>query len=254
MKKIMLGLCSLGLSFAAIAAVNDTLLMFSTKGPDRYKNGDDVLAGECYALCYVTDPGAFAIRSDGTAAAGGEVLVTAPAATAMADGSGMHCPDLFYTIPAAKAAALEGGTYAVYLLDTRVPDATAPTGYRVAGVVGGKAAVVNGVGAVATGGTIATDSTGVATFNGTVVAGGQVSVESDVDQPTITAINVDSASIVLKVSGLSPAVSYKVLHGAAPSTVLTNVEGATRVGDTFTVSKDDAGQFFKVVGQRTVQQ
>ena len=254
MKKIMLGLCSLGLSFAALAAVNDTLLMFSTKGPDKYKNGDDVLAGECYALCYVTDPGAFAIRSDGTAVAGGEVLVTAPAATAMADGSGMHCPNLFYTIAAAKAATLEGGTYAVYLLDTRVPDATAPTGYKVAGVAGGKAAVVNGVGAVATGGTIASGFAGVASYNGTVVVGGQVTVESNVDMPDILTINVADTEVVLEVSGLSPAVGYKVLTGMEPSSVMTEVEGATRSGDTFTVSKDKAGCFFKIKGERTVKQ
>ena len=252
MKKIMLGLCSLGVSLAALAAVNDSLLMFSTKGPDRYSNGDDVLAGECYALCYVTDPASFSIRSDGTAAAGGEVLVTAPVASPMGDGAGMHCPNLVYTIPAAKAAVLDGGTFAVYLLDTRVPDATAPSGYRVSGVQDGKAAVVNGSGAVAADGTIASGSTGVASFNGSVVDGGRVSIESVVDQPSITAIKVDGADIVLTVSGLSPAVGYRVLSGAGPSGVSTEVE-STRSGDTFTVSKD-AGRFFKVVGTRTIKQ
>ena len=68
MKKIMFALGVIGLSVAAVAAVNDTLLMFSTQGPDKYLDGTQVLDGECYALCYVTDAAAFAIKGDGTAA------------------------------------------------------------------------------------------------------------------------------------------------------------------------------------------
>ena len=45
MKKIMFALGVIGLSVAAVAAVNDTLLMFSTQGPDKYADGTQVLAG-----------------------------------------------------------------------------------------------------------------------------------------------------------------------------------------------------------------
>lgn len=253
MKKIMFFVCAFGVSLATLAAVDDSLLMFSTKGPDKYSNGSDVLAGECYALCYVTDAATFAIKSDGTAAAGGEVLLTAPMAAPMEDGSGMHCPNMIYTIPAAKAASLSGGSYAVYLLDTRVQDASAPGGYRVAGLSsGGKAAVVNGAGQVASGGTVEAGASGIATYNGTIVVGASVSMESVVDQPAITAIRVDGAEVVLTVSGLSPAVDYKVLTGAGPSGVSTEVE-TTRDGNEFSVNKA-AGQFFKVVGTRAVKQ
>ena len=103
MKKIMFALGVIGLSVAAVAAVNDTLLMFSTQGPDTYLDGTQVLDGECYALCYVTDTATFAIKGDGTAAAGGEVLVTAPVAK---DG---RCPTLHYVVDAAKAESLTGG-------------------------------------------------------------------------------------------------------------------------------------------------
>ena len=252
MKKIMLGFGTVCLSFAALAAVDDALLMFSTKGPDTYSDGKDVLQGECYALCYVTDPATFAIKSDGTAVAGGEVLLTAPIAARMDDGDGMHCPNLVYSVPAAKVESLTGGSYAVYLLDTRVPDATAETGYRVAGVSGGKATVVNGAGEVASGGSIASGSSGVSVYNGNIVPGGQVTVESVVDQPAITAINVDGANVVLKVSALSPAVEYAVYAGAGPAGVSSPVE-STRSGDTFTVKKS-AGQFFKIFGKRAVEQ
>ena len=253
MKKTMLVLGTAFLSFAALAAVDDVLLMFATKGPDRYSDGNNVLAGECYALCYVTDAEAFKIKADGTAASGGEVLVTAPAAAPMEDGTGMHCPNLLYSVPSAKVASLKGGSYAVYLLDTRVPDASSESGYRVAGVAGGKAAVVNGAGEVASGGEVGTEGSRISTYNGSPVEGGFVFAESVVDQPAITAINVDGADVVLKVSGLSPAVGYKVFAGDGPAGVSTEVKNFTRSGDTFTVSKD-AGRFFKVVGERTVGQ
>ena len=254
MKKTMFCLGTVvGLSFAALAAVDDTLLMFTTKGPDKYSDGSDVLAGECYALCYVTDASTFAIKSDGTAAAGGEVLLTAPIAAPMEDGSGMHCPNLIYTVPAAKVASLKGGSYAVYLLDTRVHDSSAAGGYRVAGLAGGKAVAVNGAGQVASDGSIAPGSTGISLFNGTVVDGGQVNVESVVDTPTITAINVDGANVVITVAGLSPAVDYVVLTGAGPVGLSKKVDSAVRSGNTFTVNKDE-GQFFKVKGTRAVQQ
>ena len=64
MKKMMSVLGAIGLSAAVSAAVNDSLLMFSTKGPDKYGDGSPVLANECYALCYVTDPASFAIKAD----------------------------------------------------------------------------------------------------------------------------------------------------------------------------------------------
>jgi len=253
MKKIMLVLGVACLSFAALAAVDDVLLMFSTKGPDTYSDGRDVLAGECYALCYVTDASSFKIKADGTATAGGEVLVTAPVAAPMEDGKGMHCPNLVYSVSSAKVASLKGGSYAVYLLDTRVPDASSESGYKVAGLANGKAAVVNGAGEVAAGGSIDAEGSMISSYNGSPVEG-VVFVESVVDRPTITAINVDGADVVLKVSGLSPAVGYKVLTGAGPAGVSTVVNDFTRSGDTFTVSKD-AGQFFKVVGTtRIVEQ
>ena len=254
MKKIMLGFGVACLSFAAMAAVDDALLMFSTKGPDKYSNGDDVLAGECYALCYVTDAEAFRIKSDGTAAAGGEVLLTAPVAAPMENGSkGMHCPNLVYSVPASKAESLKGGSYAVYLLDTRVPDSSVAGGYRVAGLAGGKATAVNGAGQVASGGSIAENSSGVSVFNGNIVAGGKVDAVSEVDTPVITAINVDGANVVITVAGLSPAVDYVVLTGAGPVGLSKKVDSAVRSGNTFTVNKDE-GQFFKVQGTRAVQQ
>ena len=245
MKKIMFALGVIGLSVAAVAAVNDTLLMFSTQGPDTYLDGTQVLDGECYALCYVTDTATFAIKGDGTAAAGGEVLLTAPVAK---DG---RCPNLLYVVDAAKAESLTGGAYGVYLLDTRVPKAEG--GYPVAGVENGKAKVVNGAGAVVEGGTAGTEATDtIAQLPAAPVGGSAVAALSVIDQPKITAIKVDGANIKLTVADLSPAANYKVVTGTDVANVSTEVP-ATVDGSTFTVSKDD-GKFFKVIGTRKVAQ
>ena len=245
MKKIMFALGVIGLSVAAVAAVNDTLLMFSTQGPDKYADGTQVLDGECYALCYVTDAAAFAIKGDGTAAAGGEVLLTAPVAK---DG---RCPNLLYVVDAAKAESLAGGAYGVYLLDTRVPKAEG--GYAVAGVENGKAKVVNGAGAVVEGGAAGAEATDtIAQLPAAPVGGSAVAVASVIDQPKITAIKVDGANIKLTVADLSPAADYQVTTGADVADVSKPV-ASTVDGSTFTVSKD-AGKFFKVIGTRKVAQ
>jgi len=245
MKKIMFALGVIGLSVAALAAVNDSLLMFSTPGPDKYADGSAVLDGECYALCYVTDAAAFAIKADGTAAAGGEVLLTAPVAK---DGK---CPNLIYVVPAEKAESLTGGSYAVYLLDTRV--AKAEGGYAVAGVTAdGKAAVVNGAGAVAEGGAAGTGADTIAKFNGTIVQGGTVAVASVIDQPSITAIKVEGAKVVISVSGLSPAADYQVLAGTEVKGISKPVAAEAKDG-TFTVDQAE-GKFFKVIGTRKIAQ
>ena len=244
MKKIMFALGVIGLSVAAVAAVNDTLLMFSTQGPDKYLDGTQVLDGECYALCYVTDAAAFKIKADGTAFAGGEVLLTAPVAK---DG---RCPNLLYVVDAAKAESLTGGAYGVYLLDTRVPKAEG--GYTVAGVENGKAKVVNGAGAVAEGGTTGAEATDTIAQLPAAAASGAVTALSVIDQPKITAIKVDGANIKLTVADLSPAADYQVTTGTDVANVSEPV-ASTVDGSTFTVSKD-AGKFFKVIGTRKVAQ
>ena len=247
MKKIMFALGVIGLSVAAVAAVNDTLLMFSTQGPDKYSDGKtEVIDGECYALCYVTDAYNFKIKADGTAASGGEVLLVAPVAK---DG---HCPNLLYVVDAAKAESLTGGEYAVYLLDTRTSKAADAA---LANGKDGAALVVNGAGKVVAGeaagtSTEATDT--IAQLPAAPNGGSVVAVASIIDSPAITAIKVEGANIKLTVANLSPAADYKVLAGTGVANLSTEVP-ATVEGSTFTVSKD-AGQFFKVKGVRKVAQ
>ena len=55
MKRLTMMLGVAGLAVASFAAVDDTLISFSTPGPDKYADGTDVLAGECYALVWSKD-------------------------------------------------------------------------------------------------------------------------------------------------------------------------------------------------------
>ena len=139
MKKLMTMIGAVGLAFAATAAIDDALLTFSTVGPDKYSDGTTVLDGECYALVWTADGATFGgIAADGTAVAEtDEIVLVAPVAT------GGHCPNVLFQIPAAQVD--KGGTFGVYLLDTRVKaeDGTvAPAGLKA----NGKPNLVNGYG------------------------------------------------------------------------------------------------------------
>ena len=246
MKKIMFALGVIGLSVAAVAAVNDTLLMFSTQGPDTYKDGSTVLDGECYALCYVTDADAFAIKADGTAAVGGEVLLVSPSAT---EG---HCPNLLYVVDADKAKTLTGGAYAVYLLDTRT---SKDAGAALANGKDGAALVVNGAGAVVAGGTTGTEATDtIAQLPAAPNGGSAVTVASIIEQPRIKDFKFVGANVELIMENLSPAASYTVTSSDSLNDNFGPVHKSSIKGDIITVPTAGAGKFFKVIGTRKVAQ
>ena len=110
MKMLIAGLV-LAVAGMAIAAM-DTVLTFSTVGPDRYADGSAVIDGESYALVWTADVAGFALSDDG-AATGGKVVLVAP----VADGG--RCPPVKLNIKASVASEYEGGVWGVYLFDTR---------------------------------------------------------------------------------------------------------------------------------------
>ena len=66
MKKILFVFGAFALAFAATAEL-DTLITFSTKGPDTYLDGKTVMDGECYALVWTKTGSTFAgLNADGT--------------------------------------------------------------------------------------------------------------------------------------------------------------------------------------------
>ena len=114
-------MAGLVLAFAGMAtAAMDTVLTFSTVGPDRYADGTDVVDGECYALVWTADVDGFALSDDGTAT-GGKVVLVAPVA------EDRRCPPVKLNIKADVASQYDGGVWGVYLLDTR----ESPEGERV---------------------------------------------------------------------------------------------------------------------------
>ena len=248
MKRLMTMLGVAGLAVASFAAVDDTLISFSTPGPDKYADGTDVLPGECYALVWSKDGVFEGIKADGTTVdpADKVVIVTG---MAKQGANGMCCPPMLFQVDAALAETLKGGQYAVYLLDTRV---AAADGAVVVGGVdeNGALKAVNSYGAVS-GGTKATAGAAAITkATTTAVGGASVATFVEVEAPVITAIKPNGTKITISTSGLSPVVDYKVVTGAKPGEVATELDAKADANGDFTFEKPANGTFFKVIGVR----
>lgn len=108
---------AMAVGLTGFAAQNDKLITFSTPGPDRYADGSTVVDGECYALVWVKNGATFGgFNFDGTVcdAANNALAMIA----ACADGG--RCPGFLFQVPAADIEGkYAGGSFSVYLLDTR---------------------------------------------------------------------------------------------------------------------------------------
>lgn len=168
-------------AFAGSAAIDDQLVVFSTKGPDLYRDGTTVLDGECYALCWSKDGVFEGVAANGTAADPADrVVLVAPLAK---DG---RCPTVMFQIDATTAESLAGGTYAVYLLDTRVVSADGR-------VTVGRRNLVNAAGSVAAGVTATaglSSAPAKAERTAAVVASVPAVAPAGVAQPQITGIRI----------------------------------------------------------------
>ncbi len=237
MKKLTLMMGVAGLALASLAAVNDTLISFSTPGPDTYLDGTTVRDGECYVLVWSQDGVFEGVKDDGTAVdANDRVVLVAPVA------KGGRCPDLVYQVAAATAEALKGGRYGVYLLDTRRTVA----GETVVGLnpETGKLDYVKSY-ASATEPIAATD--GIASAAAAkAVDGAAVAEYVEVAKPVV-AIEVKSAVIRLTVTGMSPVADYWVEKGTDLQNVSEKIADVPADG-VVDVEKTDAAAFFQVKG------
>ena len=223
----------------AFGAANDTVLVFSTQGPDTYGDGSTVLDGERYALVWVKDGTTFAgLTADCKPLADTtKVIAVAPLA------KGGRCPETVFEIDADYAETLKGGSFALYLLDTRVSKT------ELSGEDGGEGTrrptTVSAVGQ-ASGST----STSPSTSSANAVALATVGVYTKIEEPTIAAMEVKGAKIELTVSGMSGAADYMVVQGAEPGKV--GAKMATTVeGDKLIVDRPAGGAtFFRVLGTR----
>ena len=114
MKKLLTGLVLAG-ALGAFAGVDNVAILFSSKGPDAYADGEPVRDGEIYALVWTPDGAKFGgIDADGKAVPPSVVALKAPVA------KGGKCPKVLFEIDEEDVKAnYPGGTWGVYLLDTR---------------------------------------------------------------------------------------------------------------------------------------
>lgn len=215
MKKAIASMVAVMATAAAFAAANDMLITFSTKGDDTYADGSYVLDGERYALCWSTDFSKFSIGADGVAT-GGKIVVAPPVA------KNRRCPTVVFEIDAAKAATeYSGGSFAIYLLDTRrYADG------KVVGLAGG-ATSINAAGAA--GGTVSV-STGAAPTSidtsSAVAASAETALPSGVPQPTVTKIDVEGGFVYVKVKGTVPYLAYSLKESSTPGGEMAGTDSA----------------------------
>ena len=121
----------------------DEIIYFCTVGPDTYADGSTVLDGENYMLAWTSDGNFDGLYADGTPVNPEErVLLFAPAQDGRLLGA-------IFEVPADLADSLRGGTYSIFLLDTRVQAADGTISPRPA--VDNTLALVNGYGVVVEG-------------------------------------------------------------------------------------------------------
>ena len=222
MKRLMTMLGVAGLAVASFAAVDDTLISFSTPGPDKYADGTDVLAGEVYALVWSADGQFDGIKADGTTVDPADKVVLL-AGVAKQGANGTYCPPLLYQVDADLAKTLANGVYAVYLLDTRV--AAADGAVAVGGVdENGKLKAVNSYGAVSGDTAASAGTAAITTAKTTAIGGASVATLVEVEAPVITAIKPNGTKITISTSGLSPVAEYKHRRSLWLSTEKTKSE------------------------------
>ena len=230
-----------GMTFGA---VNDTILTFGTKGPDKYFDGKPVVDGESYALVWTPNGSTF-----GGFAADGTLLSEKDKLVLVAGLARKHrCPTTLFEISADDAEQYKGGTFALYLLDTRVKDAAGEPVAGAKGAVGtGQAGVaVNAAGLAASGNS---GSSGALSIGGGAIELAKVGVHTEIAAPSITAFEVKGANVTLTVEGMEPTADYFVVPGSTPSKFMSPVR-ADRKDETLSVKKADGETFFKVIGVR----
>ena len=243
MKKLLVAMVVAAFG-AAFGAANDTILTFSTQGPDTYGDGTTVLDGERYALVWVKDGTAFAgLTADcKPLAETTKVIAVAPLA------KGGKCPETVFEIDAAYAATFAGGSFALYLLDTRVEkDGKVALASESGGEGTRRPTTVNAAGLASTS---PSTSASPSTSSSTSVALATVGVYTKIDEPRIDAMRIAGAKIELTVNGMSDAAEYMVVQGAEPGKVGARME-TTIQGEKLIVDKPEGGaMFFRVIGTR----
>ena len=228
-KILMMGMVLAGV-LGAFAGVDNVAILFSSKGPDAYADGEPVRDGEVYALVWTPDGAKFGgIDADGKAVPPSVVALKAPVA------KGGRCPNVLYEIDEGDAKAnYPGGTWGVCLLDTRKFKADAD-GVIVKDVLTGKPAVescgregnpVNGYGETAANISVRLGAVGGAPV-GEVVAS---AVPESAKGFKFEKIDFAGDNVLYHVSGSSSNLRYGITAGDRPDDL--KPDGTERYGKT----------------------
>ena len=237
------------LPICLFAAANDVVLTFSTPGPDTYADGSTVLDGESYALVWTKAGVTFGgISADGKLLSASDKIVLV---AGVAEGG--KCPTTVFEIEAADFAAYEGGSFALYLLDTRMKDAEGSVSVAGANALATTAPeAVNAIGLASTGSSTSSSSLIPQTSSltaGSAIALAAVGVHAKIDVPTITALKIEGETVSITVKDTSPTADYFVVPSTTPGAFATALDAKQENG-TFTFPKPKDATFFKVIGVR----
>ena len=250
MKQTTKAVCLCMMMAGAVFAdgVDDALVSFSTRGPDRYADGSTVMDGECYALVWSADGVFEGLSADGAPLdANDRIVLIAPIA------KDARCPEVLFQIPASMASTLASGVYDVLLLDTRVSGASGVAAPR--GTVNGRLSVVNGYGAVTDGLSVARSSSGAlnlgteATVAESRIAATGAAAPAGVKQPRIKHIRLDGDNVFLTVENLP---GFMRVQSGATISADSAVGAATATGGdadevVLVTPKTGSSGFFRVV-------
>jgi hypothetical protein len=169
-------------------SVEDSAIVFSTKGPDLYSDGTAVLDGESYALVWTKDGVFEGFFADGKVIdEEDKLLLTAPIAK---DG---HCPRVMFQIPVKDA--VNYGRYDVFLLDTRI--VSSADDKKI--VPRTDAKLVNGYGRVHAEITLSAFSN---KSEGSVVANMNSAAPKDAMQPRVKSMRIVGDQVILEVENI----------------------------------------------------
>ena len=249
-------LLSVVLALPLFAGMNNVVIQFSTVGPDKYADGTTVMDGECYALVWTPTGSEFqGIDAEGEAAGDSKVAVKAPIAT------GGKCPNVQFQIDETYADVnYPGGTWGVYLLDTR-KFATEEVTVTVDGKDVKQTKVLldengkkraTGVGGDVSGYGQVVSNVGRSLSPAGSKTGIVQSIPAGIQPPTIRDFKVVNGMAYLYLKDTSSAVSYGVAAGQAPGTLKPVSQQPVQGGGNETIiitPATEAAQFYQGIVQ-----
>lgn len=232
---------------SAAAAPQNPRVIFSTVGPDVYADGTTVLDGERYALVWA-EPGVEEVVFMADGSTSGGVMVSA-----LDGGSNGKCETCQYEIDAAKMSEYEGGTWFVYMLDTRQWDAD------------GNVSLCSGLGVVNAAGKVPESQVFPRMLTAVraedcpaATAATPSAVPEGTANPVVADIRIDGAEVCVSATNTVPYIQYTLLSadapdadkfepaGSAPQTGAADLEGALE----FRLPLSESGKAFFKVGRR----